>query len=202
MARLGLGTVKTRMTPQLALKYLWVIWFVSWLAAAFWADRTAKRPAFGSELLYRVVTLAGAALLFGSTTRPNGGPLRLWSVGGDVAWALVAVCVAGFVFCWWARIHLGKLWSGWITRKEGHRIVDTGPYGMVRHPIYTGLIVSLLATAVVEGTGMALLGAAIMILGFWIKARLEERFLCEQLGADNYGAYRRRVPMLVPFGPI
>ncbi|HEX4079887.1 MAG TPA: isoprenylcysteine carboxylmethyltransferase family protein [Rhizomicrobium sp.] len=189
------------MTPQLALNYLWAIWVASWLIAAFWSGHTAKRPAFGAELLYRVVTLVGIVLLFGITSRSYRGPLRLWSLDESANWAVFAVCAGGFLFCWWARLHLGKLWSGWITRKEGHRIVDTGPYGIVRHPIYTGLIVSVFATAIVRGTGAALLGAAIMTLGFWIKARLEERFLREQLGTEAYDAYRRRVPMLLPFGP-
>lgn len=189
------------MTPQLALNYLWLFWAVTWLAAAFWSGQTAKRPTFGAELLYRVVTLAGAALLFGFVQRSYNEPLGLWSLGQDWDWALFALCAAGFVFAWWARIHLGKLWSGWITRKEGHRVVDTGPYAIVRHPIYTGLIASALATAIMKGTAIALVGACVMTLGFWIKARLEERFLREQLGADSYDSYRRRVPMLLPFGP-
>lgn len=189
------------MTPQLALIYLWFIWIASWLIAAFWSDRSAKRPALREEILYRVITLVGAVVLFGITTRSYHGPLRLWSLDRTTNWALFGVCVVGFVFCWWARIHLGRLWSGWVSKKAGHRIIDTGPYGIVRHPIYTGLILSVLATAAMKGTSVALLGAAIMTLGFWIKARLEERFLRDELGAESYDAYRRRVPMLIPFGP-
>ena len=187
------------MAPQLALNYLWAFWALSWFAAALWSTPAAKRPVFGSEILYRVVTLFGAALLFGVTTRRVS--TRLWSFGDGAAWALFGVCVLGFAFCWWARIHLGTLWSGWVSRKEGHRIIDTGPYRVVRHPIYTGLIIAAFATAAVKGTSIALAGAAIMALGFWIKARLEERFLCQELGAEAYNAYRRRVPMLIPFGP-
>ena len=54
---------------------------------------------------------------------------------------------AGILFAWWVRIHLGRLWSGAITRKEGHRVVDSGPYGLVRHPIYTGLLAATFTTA-------------------------------------------------------
>jgi protein-S-isoprenylcysteine O-methyltransferase Ste14 len=118
-----------------------------------------------------------------------------------VNWAMVAVAALGFVFAWWARIHLGRLWSGGITRKEGHHVVDTGPYAIVRHPIYAGIITSALATMVVLGNLHAVLGALLLIVGYWMKGRLEETFLREQLGADAYDAYRRRVPMLVPFGP-
>ena len=189
------------MTPQLAINYLWGVWCLTWIAAAFWSDRSAKRPPFGSELLYRVVTLAGGVLLFAFVSRSYRGPLSLWSIGRTGDWVLFGLAAVGFLFSWWARLHLGKLWSGWVSKKADHRIVDSGPYGIVRHPIYTGLLLAAIATAVLKGTIYALIGAALIGLGFWIKARLEERFLRQELGAEAYDAYRRRVPMLVPFGP-
>ena len=71
---------------------------------------------------------------------------------------MVLLCVMGFGFAWWARLHLGQLWSAFVTRKAGHRIVDTGPYGIVRHPIYTGIIAAAIALALVKGTVIALAG--------------------------------------------
>ena len=189
------------MTPQLAINYLWGLWFATWIVAAFWSDRSAKRPGLRAEFPYRIVTLIGAVLLFAITGRSWRGPLFLWSFGREADWALFGAAAAGFLFCWWARIHLGRLWSGWVSKKEGHRVIDTGPYAIVRHPIYTGIILAAFATAAIKGTVFALVGAAVMTLGFWIKARLEERFLRQELGAASYDAYSRRVPMLVPFGP-
>ena len=107
---------------------------------------------------------------------------------------LVSLC-----FTWWARIHLGRLWTGVITRKESHKLIGTGPYAFVRHPIYTGLVIALFATAAVEATAPALLGAALMSFGFWLKGCFEEQFLRIELGSESYAAYCRRVPMLVPF---
>ena len=107
--------------------------------------------------------------------------------------------LTGLALTWWARIHLGRLWSSAITRKEKHRLVATGPYGFVRHPIYTGLIIALLATAATEATPGALFGAVLIALGLWVKARAEERFLLSELGPEAYESYRRRVPMLIPF---
>jgi protein-S-isoprenylcysteine O-methyltransferase Ste14 len=98
-------------------------------------------------------------------------------------------------------VTLGDLWSSAVSRKENHVIVEKGPYGLVRHPIYTGLIVAAFATAIAVGTAPALAGAALMSLGFWMKARLEERFLSAQLGEAAYADYRRRTPMLAPFWP-
>ncbi len=77
-------------------------------------------------------------------------------------------------------------------------MVDTGPYGIVRHPIYTGIILASAATAAMRGTALAWLGACVMTTGWVIKARLEEEFLREELGAETYGEYARRVPMLSP----
>ena len=114
---------------------------------------------------------------------------------------MVLLCAMGFGFAWWARLHLGQLWSAFVTQQADHRIVDTGPYGIVRHPIYTGIIAAAIALALVKGTVIASAGALLAAFGFWVKARLEEGFLREQLGAEAYDGYRRRVPMLVPFGP-
>jgi protein-S-isoprenylcysteine O-methyltransferase Ste14 len=161
-----------------------------------WSRQTAARASFAQEAPYRIVTIIGAALLFGAfefRVLRNG-----WDVNEPVAWAMVALIVAGFAFAWWARLHLGTLWSGTITRKEDHRIVDTGPYALVRHPIYTGLLLAGFATAIARGRWEALLGAFLFALGCWMKARQEERFLSEELGAE-YAAYRKRVRMLIPY---
>lgn len=103
--------------------------------------------------------------------------------------------------CWTSAhdSHGTRRWSGSVSRKAEHHIVDTGPYRIVRHPIYTGIIVASAATAAQRGTGQAWLGMGLMTLGWYIKARMEERFLRDELGPDAYGAYSRRVPMLVPF---
>lgn len=183
---------------RIAFAVMWIAWLASWLLAALWANRTEKRASSRQTFIYQITILAGAALLTPWATRKLA-TAPLWHAGLAGGWALAVLTLAGLLFTWWARLHLGRLWSGTITRKEGHRIVDTGPYALVRHPIYTGLITAILASAVAEATWPALLGGALVTLGLWLKARIEERFLTAELGADAYGAYRRRVPMLVPF---
>ena len=124
---------------------------------------------------------------------------RIWDVGSNGAYALVGVMLVGLLLTWLARIHLGRFWSSAITRKEHHRVVDTGPYAFVRHPMYTGVITALLATAVIQATAPALAGAALITYGLWLKARAEEHFLLVELAPDDYRSYCRRVPMLIPF---
>jgi protein-S-isoprenylcysteine O-methyltransferase Ste14 len=189
------------MIPELAVSVAWVAWLASWIAAARWSDRTAKQPAQGDQALYRAATVVGAILLFGGSAGFLQGRDLLWQVNQPIAWMLVAIVALGLAFTWWARIYLGRLWSSSVTRKVDHYIVDTGPYAIVRHPIYTGLIVAIFATAALPGSLTAIVGALVMTFAFWIKARLEERFLREHLGREAYDAYRRRTPMLLPFGP-
>ncbi len=149
---------------------------------------------------YRIPILIGAILLTPWTSRVLGEK-PLWDVGTTGTYVFAALTAAGCLFTWWARIHLGRFWSNAITRKEGHRVIDTGPYGLVRHPIYTGLIGAMIATGIAVGTATALLGTVLIAFGLWQKARMEEGFLSAELGADAYGPYCQRVPMLVPFLP-
>lgn len=186
--------------PASVFLLVWVVWGLSWLIAAIWAGPTRRRLPAGWEAVYRVPVAIGFLLLLPVISRRLGAA-PLWHVGLGGAYALSLVTIAGLLFTWWARLHLGRLWSSAVTVKEGHRVVDTGPYALVRHPIYTGLIVAAFGSAVAEASVPALIGLALCIFGFWLKAQFEERFLAAELGADRYGAYRRRVPMLIPFGP-
>jgi protein-S-isoprenylcysteine O-methyltransferase Ste14 len=183
--------------PRAVFAIIWAVWVASWLAASFWSARTQKRAATSTGLLYRILIGIGAVLMTPWAARRLGAA-PLWNAGEVGSYVLAALALAGLAFTWWARIHLGRLWSSAITRKEDQRIVDSGPYALVRHPIYTGLIAALIASALAEATPTALGGAALLTFGFWVKARGEERFLSAELGADTYAAYRRRVPMLLP----
>jgi protein-S-isoprenylcysteine O-methyltransferase Ste14 len=110
--------------------------------------------------------------------------------------------VLGLAFTWTARLHLGPLWSSTAAPTEEHRIVDTGPYGIVRHPVYAGLLLAVIATAIERGRIEAVAAAFVLIASLSLRAKLEERFLRRDLGDEAYGAYRARVPMLIPFAKI
>jgi len=196
------------MEPDIAIYSIWAAWIASWLVAALWANRTVGRPQLSWRSIYRIPEVLGFALLLGFTGRAQHGPTNLgsvvpeawiiWHVPTAIAWLLVGLCGIGFAFAWWARLHLGRLWSGTVTRKEGHHVVDTGPYAIVRHPIYTGILIAAFGTAIERGTRPAFVGAALLLLAFWIKARLEENFLRKELGAQAYDAYAARTAMLIP----
>jgi protein-S-isoprenylcysteine O-methyltransferase Ste14 len=186
--------------PSETFELIWIGWLISWVAASFWSSPMQKRVATLETWTYRAAIIAGGILLMPWTAWILAEK-RIWDVGYNGAYALAGVMLAGLLLTWWARLHLGPLWSSAISRKHDHRIVDTGPYAFVRHPIYTGLITALLATSAAEATVTAILGAALIAFGLWLKAHSEERFLAAELGSDAYGSYCRRVPMLIPFLP-
>jgi protein-S-isoprenylcysteine O-methyltransferase Ste14 len=181
------------MTPIHAMMWLWLVWFVSWWGAAFWSDRAVKGPGTGPQLVYNLLTMAGAILLFGLDSTDHTLRLPL-----AARWGTLGLAAAGFLFAWWARITLGRFWARNVSRKADHRVIDGGPYALVRHPIYTGIILATIATALLKATWIAWAGVAVMTAGWYVKARLEERFLHGELG-EAYDAYKTRVPMLVPF---
>jgi protein-S-isoprenylcysteine O-methyltransferase Ste14 len=181
------------------MRALWIAWWLSWWAAALWSDRSVKRPAAQDQMAYRALALGGVILLFGMYQHRVDAELRLWRSPDPFAWAMIPLACGGLLFTWWARIHLGRLWSSNVARKADHHVVDSGPYGIVRHPIYTGIILASVATAAMRGTLAAWIGVGVMSAGWYMKARMEERFLRDELGADQYSGYARRVPMLIPF---
>ena len=114
-----------------------------------------------------------------------------------VYWLGLLMVIAGLAFAVWARAHLGRNWSGTVTVKENHELVRSGPYGIVRHPIYTGLLLAILGTAIVVGEWRGLLALCFLTITFLLKLRREERFM-EESFPDTYPSYRAQVPALIP----
>jgi protein-S-isoprenylcysteine O-methyltransferase Ste14 len=189
--------------PELAVALLWLLWVLSWIAAAAFTNRTKVAMRAWPLAHARALAGLGGFLLFLPHHSPRWPAAawfvsRLWPGMSVVDWVLVALTAAGFALCWWARVRLGRLWSSTVTLKEGHRLVVDGPYALVRHPIYAGLVFATAMTAVTRASPSALIGAGLIAVTFTFNARLEEGFLREQLGAAEYDAYASRVGMLVP----
>jgi protein-S-isoprenylcysteine O-methyltransferase Ste14 len=175
---------------------LWIAWGVSWAVAARWSSRVAARPPAKQQWGYWALVAAGAVLM--GLNFMTGGRGMEWMPFDTKEQLLFVLALVGLGFTWWARIHLGTLWSGSVTRKEHHKVVKTGPYAIVRHPIYAGISLALIASVLLRPGWLGLVGAALIIASFVIKYRLEEHFLMEELGPE-YKAYRKQVAALVPF---
>lgn len=185
------------MIPSAFIAAAWIVWLVTWILAAGWSARTAAHHDLGAESPSRVLTLAAVVMILASYW-PLPEAL-LWTASREIGWAMAGLVVLGLGFTWAARLHLGPLWSSTSAPTEDHRIVETGPYGIVRHPVYAGLLLAAGATAIEGGRLEAIAGALVLVAAISLRAKLEERFLRRDLGDDAYVGYRRRVPMLIPF---
>jgi protein-S-isoprenylcysteine O-methyltransferase len=178
---------------------------VAWSAIALvWAiGALAAKPVIHVESTQtrtgHIVTFAIAlALLFSPVFRV--GPLG-WRVfpalaASDTAGA--ALTIAGIAAAIWARFYLGGNWSASVTIKDRHTLVCTGPYSLVRHPIYAGLLVAMFGSALVVNELGGFLGVVLAFAGWQAKARLEEYFLLAQFG-EAYRVYRQQVKGMIPF---
>jgi protein-S-isoprenylcysteine O-methyltransferase Ste14 len=107
------------------------------------------------------------------------------------------VLAAGLAYSIWARHYLGRNWSGIVTVKQDHELVRDGPYRHVRHPIYSGILLGFVGSAIARDEWRGVLAIAIAYLALWRKLRLEERWMIERFG-DAYRRFQREVPALVP----
>ena len=113
-------------------------------------------------------------------------------------WIGLLMTIAGVAFAIWARVTLGRNWSGTVTVKQDHELIRTGPYALVRHPIYTGITLAVFGTAMFDGEIRSIIFILAMLSVFLHKMRMEERFMTEQFGSE-YTNYRQRTKALVPF---
>jgi protein-S-isoprenylcysteine O-methyltransferase Ste14 len=177
---------------------LWIAWLAVWLIAALRTKQTARRESIGSRLAYTVLFVAGGFML----GKPQflGPALEQRVHPHTFGWYLVglALLLAGLGFTIVARVWLGRNWSGTVTLKEDHELIRSGPYALVRHPIYTGLLIALIGTAIVVGRWRALVGLVPFLAGLLLKMRKEEQFMTEAFG-EQYARYRDEVPALVPY---
>lgn len=183
---------------EAAIHLAWLAWGISWFAASGWSSSAVGRAA--EQWRYRLFTIPAFVLTLGFYSHAYRGQfLLLYRASPALQWASFALVCVFIAFGWWGRLTLGRLWSASVQRKSDHQLVETGPYALARHPIYTALIGAALATAIAKGSIIAWAGAACFLIGYSLKAKLEERFLRQELGAEAYDAYATRVPMLIPF---
>jgi len=176
----------------------WLTFAVVWLLAAFTSKPSVYRESLWQRLRYSLILAAGCVLLFKGFRFGYPLALRLIPWSATTAWTGAALCVAGLMFCFWARATLGRNWSGTITIKEAHELIIRGPYRLVRHPIYTGLLTMFVGTAMVTGNLAGVIGVLLAFVSLWVKLKSEESIMLRQF-PDEYAAYRRRVKRIIPF---
>ena len=175
----------------------WVIFLAYWIVSARRAKPTVERQSVLSLLAHRLPIGLGWWML----AYPGLPPPMNQVLIPRTDWALVSgvlVCLLGLFVTIWARRTLAGNWSSDVTFKQGHELVRSGPYRFARHPIYTGLLVMCLGSAIEIGRLRCFVGIAVVLIGFWIKLKQEVRLLLRHF-PDAYPAYQRKVKALVPF---
>ncbi len=182
---------------QLFLAMVWSLWALYWMISAWDVKRTMRHESLLSRLGH-LGPLAVTGLLLAPRQPPWGWlAANIFTSNPLTSGAGLAMVVGGLSFCVWARRALGRNWSGIVTVKEGHELVREGPYRMVRHPIYTGLVLAFVGMALVSAQWRGVLAVAIGVGAFWRKLRLEERWMTEIFG-QRYVDYREHTKALIP----
>jgi protein-S-isoprenylcysteine O-methyltransferase Ste14 len=175
----------------------WIVFAVYWGIGAFKTRATVKKESFLARYGVMAIEVVGFYVL-------SSQDAAIGVLGRRVVSRTVELRVAGVILIWlgiglalWARWHLGQYWSGRITIKEGHRLIRTGPYARLRHPIYSGLVLAAIGTAIEIDQWRGVAAVCIIIFGFWIKGKREEALLTKQFGAE-FEEHRRATGFLLP----
>ena len=176
---------------------LWMGWVAYWIVAARHTLTNQRTESLLTGASYRVLLVVGIFLLAFPGYRLSPANLIVWPQSVVTVAIGLGLVIIGLSIAIWARRHLGKYWSGRITLKVDHRLIQSGPYAFVRHPIYSGILLALLGTVISVGTVRSCIAIAFMFASFVVKLKIEERWLRAHLGAE-YEEYRRRVKALIP----
>ncbi len=177
---------------------LWSAWCIYWLASALHVKPAVRRESRAARWAHVVPLAGGMLLIVARWPRAPIFSMRILPWALSTYWIGVALIILGLAFAIWARRYLGTNWSGTVTVKENHELIRSGPYALVRHPIYTGILTAILGSAITRGELRGVWGLAICTAGFILKLRREERWMRETFG-EEYERYCASVPMLVPF---
>lgn len=187
----------------------WALWIIGWTLAGIGTKPVLRREGLASSLRHAIPLLAGLVLLLirrdtwlglQIAAAPAGDWLfhRFLPPGLGLLWLGAPLVLAGLLVTLWARLYLAGNWSGSVTLKREHRLIRSGPYRFVRHPIYTGLLIAMAGTACAIGEWRGVAAFVLVLIALRIKSRVEERVMVENFG-PAYRRYQQEVRALVPF---
>ena len=177
---------------------VWVIFLLYWQIKAVNTKSTQRLEPASSRLLRVFIFLIAIVLLMTTRIPLPWLYLQLWPTGLWPFWLGAIVMIAGLLFAVWARQHLGSNWSRSVTIKQSHDLITTGPYAVVRHPIYTGILAGFLGSAIALSQVRGFIAFTLIFLALWMKFRMEEQWMRAQFG-ETYANYARHTAALVPY---
>jgi len=185
------------MSGMTICSYLWIAWLVVWILWAIRGKRTQQREGASSRLSYTILNIAAFWLMFAGDVEQQWLRTRLYTLNPWVEALGIAITAAGLGFAIWARAYLGTNWSGAVTVKVGHELVRSGPYRWVRHPIYSGMLLAMLGTALVRHQVRGFIAVVVLYAGFVIKSRIEEQVMSATFGPE-YAQYASTTGAIIP----
>jgi len=177
---------------------VWIVFLLYWNIKAANTKTTQRLESAASRILRVFIFLIAIILLSIPRIPLPWLYLQLWPVGLWPFWLGAAVTIAGLLFAIWAREHLGTNWSRSVTIKQGHELITTGPYAVVRHPIYTGILTGFFGMAIAVSQVRGFIAFVLVFLALWIKLRMEEQWMRSQFG-EAYDTYANQTAALVPY---
>jgi protein-S-isoprenylcysteine O-methyltransferase Ste14 len=180
---------------------VWIAFLLYWqiIKAAASETKTTQRLEPTASRIMRALAFLIVIVLLSTNRIPLPWLYRqLWPSGLWPFWIGAVVTVGGLLFAVWARRHLGSNWSRAVTIKQGHELITTGPYALVRHPIYTGILTGFLGTAIALSQVRGFIGFVLVLLALWAKLRMEEEWMRSQFG-ETYATYAHHTAALVPY---
>jgi len=176
---------------------LWMVLAGVWVALWFGMKKAKKLEGWGERAQHAILVTLGFWLLFSKLNDWGWLDYRLLPNRPTEWIAGLLLTALGVGISIWARLSLGANWSGMVTLKNNHELVREGLYRWIRHPIYTGILLGMIGTAMIRGHLRGWIGMAIVFAGFYLKARREERFLHEEFGA-GFEEHSRQTGMFLP----
>lgn len=185
---------------KISLRIIWLIVLIYWIASGFTVKKVHSQETFLKRFIFYWLPLIVAMLLLGpgewfghTLIRENFVPhTNLVGIAG------LTFCVLGAVIACWSRYKLGRNWSLSVQKKENHELIQSGMYKIVRHPIYTGLLLLFTGNAIIVGDYRGIIAVLIVFISFWFKLTKEEKLLTDNFG-NQYTEYRKRTKALIPF---
>jgi protein-S-isoprenylcysteine O-methyltransferase Ste14 len=179
-------------------RLLYLLLAAVWLGSLPFVKRNVQQQSIQFTLQNTLVLTVGIFLLFGSPSTPDWFNQPLFTVTFPIALAGLGLAICGIGLSIWARLIIGEYWSSFPSLKQNHRLIMTGPYRLVRHPIYTGLLLALLGSALQYGLVRSFLAVLTCAVGLYLKVTAEEEFMLQRFG-EAYLRYCRKVSALVPY---
>jgi len=183
---------------RLLFPFMWLSWALYWWVHSTNVKATIRRETFVSRLVYISPLILAVLLIWGPDVPSSFLHERFLPKKLLIFWLGSAITAGGLLFSIWARLHLGRNWSGTVTIKEDHELITGGPYAFVRHPIYLGILLAFIGSATACGQFRGIFSVTLVFCSLWYKLRQEERWMHERFG-DGYDRYCRHVAALVPF---